>query len=111
MLRCATVAQMKLYPKQLSGRRFPIEMINAVMNEETGKLLEYRHIMNNPKYLQLFATSYSKELGRLAQGMPGKTEGTNTIYFIDKADIPAEIWKDLTYGRVVVDYCPNKPDL
>ena len=33
MLRCATVTQMKLYHKQLSSRRFPIEMINAVLNE------------------------------------------------------------------------------
>ena len=40
--------------------------------------------------------------------MPGKAEGTNTIYFIDKADIPAERWKDVTYGRVVVAYRPKK---
>ena len=110
MLRCVTVAHMKLSPKQLSIRHFPIEMINAVLNEETGELMEYRHIMKNPKYRQLYETSYSKELGRLAQGMPGKAEGTNTIYFIDKADIPAERWKDVTYGRVVVAYRPGKPD-
>ena len=66
--------------------------------------------MKNPKYCQLYATSYSKELGSLAQGMPGKAEGTNTIYFIDKADIPAERWKDVTYGRVVVAYLPEKSD-
>ena len=34
MLRCATVAQMKLSPKHLSSRRLPIEMINGVLNEE-----------------------------------------------------------------------------
>ena len=66
--------------------------------------------MKNPKYCQLYAASYSKELGRLAQGMPGKEEGTNTIYFIDKADIPAEQWKYVTYDRVVVDYSPEKSD-
>ena len=81
---------MKLSPKQLSSLRFPIEMINTVLNEETGELMEYRHIMKNLKYRQLYATSYSKKLGRLAQVMPGKAEGTNTIYFRDKADIPAE---------------------
>ena len=83
-------------------------MINAVLNEETGELMEYRHIMQNPKYRQLYATFYSKELGSLVQGMPGKAEGTNTIYFIDKADIPAEQWEDVTYGRVVVAYRPKK---
>ena len=77
-------------------------MINAVLNEETGELMEYRHIMKNRKYCQLYATSYIKELERLTQGMPGKADGTNTIYFIDKANIPAERWKDVTYGRVVV---------
>ena len=98
MLRCETVAQMKISPKKLSSRRFPIEMSNAVLNEETRELMEYRHIMKNPKYRQLYATSYNKELGRLAQGIPGKAEGANTIYFIDKSDIPAEQWKDVTYG-------------
>ena len=110
MLRCATVAQMKLSPKQLSSCRFPIEMIITVLNEETGELMKYRHITKNPRYCQLYATSYSKELGRLTQGMPGKAEGTNTIYFIDKSDIPAEQRKDVTYGRVVVAYRPKKPD-
>ena len=60
MLRCVTVAQMKLSPKQLYIRLFPIEMINTVLNEETGELMEYHHIMKNPKYRQLYATSYSK---------------------------------------------------
>ena len=90
MLSYATVVQMKLSPKHLASRRFPLKMINAVLNEEKGELMEYRHIMKNSKYLHLYATSYRKELGRLAQGMPGKAEGTNTIFFIDKADVPAE---------------------
>ena len=106
MLSFATVAQMKLSPKQMVSRRFPVEMINAVCNEETGKLMEYCHIMKNPKYCQLYVTSYSKELGRLAQGMPGKAEVTKTIYFIDKSDVTAERWKDVTYVRVVVSYRP-----
>ena len=42
--------------------------------------------------------------------MQGKAEGTNNIYFIDKANILAERWKDNTYGRVVVAYCPEKSD-
>ena len=72
--------------------------------------MEYRHIMKNPKYCQLYATSYSKELGSLAQGIPGKAEGTNTIYFIEKADIPDERRKGVTYGCVVVAYRPEKSD-
>ena len=81
---------MKLSSKQLASCRFLVEIINIVLNEETGKLMEYRHIMKNPRYRQLYATSYSKDLGRLAQGMPGKAEGSNTIFFIDKSDVPDE---------------------
>ena len=65
-------------------------MINIVLNEETGELMEYRHIVKNPKYRQLYVISYSKELGGLAQGIPVQVEGTNIIYFIDKFNIPVE---------------------
>ena len=47
-------------------------------------------------------------MGRLAQVMPGKSEGTNTIYFIEKSNIPDEQWKDVTYGQVAVTYRPEK---
>ena len=42
--------------------------------------------------------------------MPGKSEGTNTIYFIDKSEIPAERWKDVMYVRVVDAFRPEKFD-
>ena len=44
--------------------------------------------MKNLKYCQLYGKSYAKELGHLAQGMIGQVEGTNTIFFINKADVP-----------------------
>ena len=72
--------------------------------------MEYRQVMKCPKYRKLYAKSYRKELGRLAQGIPGVVDGTNTIFFVDKAGVPAELWKDATYGRVVVKYRPEKGD-
>ena len=54
--------------------------------------------------------SYRNEVGDLAQGMSGRVKGTNTIFFIDKADIPKNRWKDVTYGRIVVSYRPEKSD-
>ena len=42
--------------------------------------------------------------------MPGKSEGTNTIFLIDKANVPAERWKGVTYGHVVVACHPEKSD-
>ena len=85
-------------------------MINAVLDEDTGELMEYRHLMKNPKYCQLYGKSYAKELGRLAQGMHGQVEGTITIFFIDKSDVPSARWRDATYGRIFVNYRPEKDD-
>ena len=36
--------------------------------------------------------------------------GTNTILFINKSEVPASRWRDITYGRVVVNYRPEKDD-
>ena len=66
--------------------------------------------MKFPKYQKLYAKSYNKELGRLSQRITGVVNGTNTIFFVDKTDVPAERCKDETYGRVVVNYCPEKGD-
>ena len=93
MLACANVTQLNATPKALSQRRFPIAMtnavINAVLDEDTGKLMKYRRLMKNPKYRPLYRNSYAKELGRLAQGMPGLADGTNTIFFIPKKGCPS----------------------
>ena len=51
-------------------------MINAVLNKETGEMMEYRQVMKNPKYRALYEKAYAKEIGRLAQGMPGLAGGT-----------------------------------
>ena len=80
MLSCAAVSQLRLLPKSLATRRYPIEMINAVINKETGDIMEYRHILKNPKYRELYCKSYSKELGWIAQGLPRLVEGTSTIF-------------------------------
>ena len=90
MLLCATINKIILFPASLAGRRFPLEMINAVLNKEIGEIVEYRQMMKSPKYRNLYKNSYSKELGRLAQGIPDVVKVTNTILFIDKADVPAE---------------------
>jgi len=88
MLTALDVGQLNVTPRNLSHRKFPMEMLNAVLDEDTGELLEYRHLMRNPKYRELWGKSYGDELGRLAQGMPGRVEGTNTIFFINKEDVP-----------------------
>ncbi len=55
-------------------------------------------------------TASGNEIGRLAQGMPGHVEGTNTIFFITKDQIPQNRFRDVTYGKFVVDYRENKEE-
>jgi len=73
----------EIAPKQLSSRRIPMtwlcEMASSALGEK-GKLLEYRHLISNPKTKAVWAHSYGNEIGRLAQGMPGRNKGTNTIF-------------------------------
>jgi hypothetical protein len=66
-----------------------MEMLNAVLNMTTGKLMEMRHLLVNPKYKDLWGKSYTKELGQLAQDIPGVT-GTDTIIFIRHNEVPLE---------------------
>ena len=50
MFACADIMQLNMSPRKLAGHKFPIKMINAVLNKETGELMEYRQVMKNEKY-------------------------------------------------------------
>ena len=90
MLARVNISQLTLAPKALYRRSFPITLINAVLDEDTGELMEYCRLMKNPKYRPLYRDSYTKEFGGLSQGMPGLAEGTNAIIFIPKQEVPAD---------------------
>ena len=72
--------------------------------------MDYRNIIKKPKYPELWRKSYGDELRRLARGILGCVTGTNTLFFINKADLPADRWKDVTYGSICVNYRPKKKD-
>ena len=99
--------------KQLSSRRFPMtwlcEMANSVIGDK-GELLEYRHLIGNPNTKAVWAHSYGNEIGRLAQGMPGRNKGTNTIFFIRRDQVPRDRMKDTTYGLITCLVRPEKID-
>eukprot|EP00804_Cyclotella_cryptica_P021900 CCRYP_000853-RA/>CCRYP_000853-RA protein AED:0.34 eAED:0.38 QI:0/0/0/1/0/0/5/0/390 len=61
-------------------------MLNAVLNDETGK-----------------------ELGRLVQGLPSIVKGTDTIVFIHKTNVPQDHWRDIIY-ECIANFCPKKED-
>ena len=80
------------------------------MDEDTGDLLEYRHLVKHPKHKKVWGGAFGKEVGRLAQGFSGIFEGTNTLNFIFKHEIPSDRFKDVTYARIVCNYRPEKKD-
>jgi hypothetical protein len=103
------VTQTPLQPARLAQQKFPIVMLDAVLNNNTGELMEMRHLLRNPKYTELWGESYTKEIGQLAQGVSGM-KGTDTIFFIKYDKIPLNRRRHITYGKTVVTYLPEKDD-
>ena len=80
------------------------------MHEDTGELLEYRQLVKIPKYRDKWSQAFGKEIGRLAQGLKGVVEGTNTWFFMPYEDIPEDRRKDVTYACICVNERPEKAD-
>ncbi len=55
--------------------------------------------------------SSANEFGRLAQGVGSQIQGTNTIFFIHKHQVPANNWRDITYVKFVCELKPNKKEV
>ena len=82
--------------RTLARCQYPKEFLAAVLNEDTCELMEYCHLIGKLKYRTTRRKSYGNKFGCLAYVMPGRVKGTGTILFVDKADIPANPWKDVT---------------
>jgi hypothetical protein len=115
MLACINITkpQFKISPANLAARKFPMtwlcKMANSIINEK-GELFEYWHLMKNPNTRPTWTHSYGNELGQLAQGMLGRTKGTDTIFFIPRHKVPKERTKDITYGLITCSIRPEKID-
>ena len=104
------ITSRSLTPANTSRRLFPVDILNAVLNKDTGELLEMCHLLKNQKYKDVWGKSYTTELGRLAQGIPGISKITNTIVSITRDKIPFDRLKDITYGRICANYRLEKDD-
>ena len=85
----------KLTTISTASRKFPAQFFckyaNAVLDGDSGELLEYRHLINHPKHKVIWGTPFGKKVGRLTQGMPGRVspkEATNTLFFIKESMDP-----------------------
>jgi hypothetical protein len=65
-------------------------MTNAVINEDTGASLEYRHLIQDETTFPVWNKAAANEFGRLAQGVGGRIEGSNTIFLSLVMQYPKE---------------------
>jgi hypothetical protein len=81
-----------------------------VLDPDSGKQLNYRQLLQHPKYKVAWSRSAADEFSRLAQGVGNQVKGTDTIHFIHERDVPRHRHKDVTYGSFVCTVRPEKAD-
>jgi hypothetical protein len=63
----------------------------AVIDADTGKLLNYCQLMQSTKYQDAWILSLANKFGRLANGVGGFIKNpTNTIQFIHQHEVPKD---------------------
>ena len=82
----------------------------AVMDKETGQLLNYQQLIQNPKYRKDWNILAANKFSQLALGVMGQIKGTNTIKFIYKRKVPQGQFKDVTYRQFVCTERPEKKE-
>ena len=80
----------------------------AVMDTNSGKLLNYRQLMRHPKHKKDWEISPANEFGRLTNGVGGHIKGTNTIKSVYKCEVPSNRMKVVTCSQFVYSVHPKK---
>jgi hypothetical protein len=74
-------------PQQAAAQRYPPQflhgMVSAIINKETGNILEYRHLMKHPKYKDVWMKSFGTKIRCLVTS-------TKTIFFQCKSKNPCQ---------------------
>ena len=72
-------------PRQLSSLKSPMkllcEIVGAVLDGETEEMTEYSHLRISPRYREVWVMWFGNEIGRMDQGIPGRVDGRNTLFF------------------------------
>ncbi len=72
MLQCMEIPGYKapFTPQQSASKKYPLQLLcnlaYAVLDDETGDLREYHHLMKHPKYKDVWTKSFGTEIRRLA---------------------------------------------
>ena len=84
------------------------ESLNAVLNQSTGKMEEYRHLLQGPDR-DKWLNAASKEFARISQGRAqNDTPFTDTVIWLHPDQLPPD--KRATYMRICANYRPQKDD-
>jgi hypothetical protein len=81
--------------------------LGAIIDKDTGAILEYRHLVKNPAIKSVWETSFANKIGRLFQGIRN-LKGMDTCFLVAKLLIPTNKWP--TYGHIVCNFCPQKKE-
>ena len=111
---------MKYRPRLIFGSPFPRfsapskdhqyhpQLILQHIFNDNGKKLTIDKLLNG-KDKEIWSRACGNEIGRLAGGIKNRVQGTNTIEFIKKHQIP--INKIVTYANMVCDIRPLKEEI
>ncbi len=87
--------------QQAASRKYPLQFLwdfaSAVLDDKTGDLLEYHHLLKHPKYRDVWSKLFGIKIRWLATT-------TEAIAFMSKDMIPHNRRKDITYGQIVCNY-------
>ena len=73
----------------------------AIIDDENGKSLEFRHLIKMEKYRDIWMKSFTNKLDCLVQGIRD-VPGTDTIDFIPHADV--SVGTSVTYRCIFCTY-------
>ena len=58
MLACMQLRPTDMNTRTLESRKSPRHMLNAVLNEDTGELMDYQELIGNPNYREILGQAY-----------------------------------------------------
>ena len=71
-------------------------------------MIEYRHLIADQETIDVWEKSSANEFYRLMKGLKRGIQGTETLKFIQKNEVPYH--KKVAYARLVCDYIPQKEE-
>ena len=95
-------------PRTMTQNDYITKMANMIIDDDTGKELNYRQLSKNAKHQKIWKQYFANKIGRSPQGAGGCMEGTYTMFLIAQYQAPRDQLKGVTYGRILVDYIPQK---